>query len=575
VLCEACRLPLGSSAEQRGHQCTAESAASSQLSISLLARAGQPAAANLGPPHRLDFSSLGGQEGVDEEIIEGTSEVAGPSRARSINNNNFDSFEAARAESEPVASDSPIKIVAEKDSQELELSLHIDPAVHCTRLRVRVPLRKDAHGDSLPLSVSANYTNLKKPTDISPTKQSSIKDFFGGGRAKEDSLSRSAFEEVLRRARKKGFVAPDLNMLKPMEQNKKKKKQCPWYKIMKDTSLAVDAFNYGAGPHITHYLLSHFHSDHYVGLSKSWSRKIVCSPITMRLAISKFNIRQDLFLPVEPGEERLVAGVQLTALDANHCPGSLMFVLRTTSGLTILHTGDFRACAEMESAPILWDSTVDRVYLDTTYCRPQYDLPSQSDVIAKTVHLVGEFVAGRPGTAVLVGAYAVGKERLFKAVAEELDARVWTGESRVAVWRCLQDRHLLDRLVGSRAEARVQVVDSRLVTWGGLGQELDRVGELFTHVLGVRPTGWAHSRGEGQEGSLADVRIVTKGQLSLLEVPYSEHSSFSELKRFIKFLRIKEVSQIVPTVNRANCAAMEGMFGQWIQERQRDGPDSQ
>merc|ERR1712037_763418 len=75
--------------------------------------------------------------------------------------------------------------------------------------------------------------------------------------------------------------------------------------------------------------------------------------------------------------------------------------------------------------------------------------------------------------------------------------------------------------------------------------------------------------------SLARLRIVTKGQISLLEVPYSEHSSYSELERFLKFLRIKDVSQVVPTVNRRDCQNMERMFQQWIEERTRQGPDSQ
>jgi len=91
----------------------------------------------------------------------------------------------------------------------------------------------------------------------------------------------------------------------------------------------------------------------------------------------------------------------------------------------------------------------------------------------------------------------------------------------------------------------------------------------------VKPTGWTHGKGQAKETSLARLRIVTRGQISLLEVPYSEHSSYSELKRFLKFLRIKDVSQVVPTVNRRECRNMEGMFKQWIDERKKQGPDSQ
>ena len=93
------------------------------------------------------------------------------------------------------------------------------------------------------------------------------------------------------------------------------------------------------------------------------------------------------------------------------------------------------------------------------------------------------------------------------------------------------------------------------------------MGDQFDHILGVKPTGWTHSRDENQEASLADVKIVTRGQLSLLEVPYSEHRFYFELRRFIKFLRLNEASQIVPTVNRQDCQNMELMFKQWIEER--------
>lgn len=100
---------------------------------------------------------------------------------------------------------------------------------------------------------------------------------------------------------------------------------------MKDTNLAVDAFSYGSIPGISNYLLSHFHYDHYMGMSRKWSGRILCSSITARLAMSKFKLSEKLFLTIEPEEERVLDGVLITALDANHCPGSLMFVLRFDS----------------------------------------------------------------------------------------------------------------------------------------------------------------------------------------------------------------------------------------------------
>ena len=131
----------------------------------------------------------------------------------------------------------------------------------------------------------------------------------------------------------------------------------------------MDAFNFGDLPEIKHYLLSHFHYDHYIGLTKRWRHPIVSSSITKRLATSFIGVKESLFTTLDPGVSRVVGGCELTAVDANHCPGSVMFVIRLSSGVTLLHVGDCRDCHSMEEEPVFWNTRIDKLYLDTTYCR--------------------------------------------------------------------------------------------------------------------------------------------------------------------------------------------------------------
>ena len=123
-----------------------------------------------------------------------------------------------------------------------------------------------------------------------------------------------------------------------------------------------------------------------------------------------------------------------------------------------------------------------------------------------------------------------------------------------------------------RARAQVQVITNSLVTWPRLGQELDRVRARggWSHVLGVRPTGWNHSRGEQSDTSLVNVTVQTRGEVSLLEVPYSEHSSYSELARFVKFLRLDSERNIVDIVskNSRQRTSVRDTFTKWIREAQ-------
>jgi DNA cross-link repair 1A protein len=70
------------------------------------------------------------------------------------------------------------------------------------------------------------------------------------------------------------------------------------------------------------------------------------------------------------GKDKLV----VTLIDANHCPGAVLFLVQH-GNLRFLHTGDFRANAEM--CRLLNKEAIDIVYLDTAYLDSKYSFPLQ------------------------------------------------------------------------------------------------------------------------------------------------------------------------------------------------------
>ncbi|KAK7989281.1 hypothetical protein PG989_009596 [Apiospora arundinis] len=180
---------------------------------------------------------------------------------------------------------------------------------------------------------------------------------------------------------------------------------CPFYKIMPGFFICVDAFRYGAVKGCNAYFLSHFHSDHYIGLTASWSHgPIYCSKVTGSLVKNQLRTAAKWVVELEfdekveiPGTE----GVTVTMIPANHCPGSSLFLFEKTLGTgstprmqRILHCGDFRACQAHIAHPLLKPDVVDSIsgktrqqkidicYLDTTYLNPRYSFPPQEDVIS-------------------------------------------------------------------------------------------------------------------------------------------------------------------------------------------------
>lgn len=322
--------------------------------------------------------------------------------------------------------------------------------------------------------------------------------------------------------------------------------------------VVVDGFLF-QGADATAYLLTHFHSDHTCGLSASFRgpAKIYASPITARLVVQELRVPEQLVVPLELGMCHRVPGAggaayELVLLDANHCPGAVMMFLRDpASGTTLLHTGDFRAapCVREDHVlrGLLAERRLDDLYLDTTYLDKRWYFPPQEEVLRSLGDIVREELEREPQTLFLVGSYSIGKERAIAAVTRAAGGRASVSDARARKLRATgwwddamfstdndSDEVCKVRVTGMDFPSHERLLD--VLAEGGGGR--------WKAVVAFRPTGWAFTKRQAEQGYKPWVE--NDGATRIFSIPYSEHSSFDELKEFVAAVRPRRVT---PTVN--------------------------
>lgn len=323
---------------------------------------------------------------------------------------------------------------------------------------------------------------------------------------------------------------------------------CPFYKILPGFSICVDAFRYGAVEGCSAYFLSHFHTDHYVGLTSSWSHgPIYCSKVTGNLVRQQLKVNPDLVVDIEfetPVEVPGTDGVQVTMIPANHCPGSSLFLFEKEFGKgngrktqRILHCGDFRASPAHVLHPLLRPVALDKetgrtkqqrldvCYLDTTYLNPKYAFPCQEDVVNACAQLCINLNENRAGQhdiwrrdkastkesedipssknansaegsksriLIVIGTYSIGKERICVAIAKALKSKIFATAGKQRICNCLEDPELTGLLTSDPLEAQVHMQSLMDMRSDTLAEYLATFKPHFTHVIGFRPTGWTY-----------------------------------------------------------------------------------
>ncbi|KAH8306380.1 hypothetical protein KR018_009636, partial [Drosophila ironensis] len=357
--------------------------------------------------------------------------------------------------------------------------------------------------------------------------------------AKESPIG-SRYAKIKRLSSPSSISCVSSNNPSPAKTGRKprKHKPCPPYKVVEGTSFCVDGFQFGYIPGVTHYFLTHYHADHYIGLTKNFSYPLYMSPITARM-VRLFKGIDDVFIrEIDVDQTIRVDDVEVTAIEANHCPGAVMFYFKLSSGEHILHTGDFRACAEMESLPIFWNhANIDLLYLDTTYLDKNYDFCHQSETVDRVLQLVHDFKARHRFKSILIvcGSYVIGKEKIWMAIAEEFGLRVWTEATRSTAISCMGRMDMEYILTDDPSAADLHVIPMLKVNYPGLVEYFRQYEDKYDMVLGIRPSGW-EKKNKPSYGK----------KISIIGLEYSEHSSYKELERFVRFLKPKRVISTVP-----------------------------
>ena len=178
-------------------------------------------------------------------------------------------------------------------------------------------------------------------------------------------------------------------------------------------------------------------------------------------------IEEQYIHELELNETYTINDIEVTALDANHCPGAILLVFKLPKNNSnndeekcILHTGDFRAWHGMESEPIFWNNDIHTIYLDTTYISDKYAFCSQYESLVKANELIENFQKKHPNQRILYicGSYVIGKEKFWSKLAEDFQLKVWAEGNRYKALMALNDEQINKLLVDQPTDANMHVI---------------------------------------------------------------------------------------------------------------------
>ncbi|KAJ0047476.1 hypothetical protein NL108_000864, partial [Boleophthalmus pectinirostris] len=283
-------------------------------------------------------------------------------------------------------------------------------------------------------------------------------------------------------------------------------------------------------------------------LQSSRTVRLYCSFVTKELLLSnpKYSFWEDYIVPLElesPTQISLVdeasgekEDIVVTLLPAGHCPGSVMFLFEGCQG-NVLYTGDFRlAIGDASRIEYLHSGSrvkeIQSVYVDSTFYDPRYyQIPSRDVCLNGILELVGNWISQSPYHVVWLNCKAAyGYEYLFTNLGEEFKTQIHI--NNLAMFKKMPEiLNYVTTDTKTQIHACRHPKDEEFFQGNRLPCGCTAADGTPLQIISIKPsTIWFGERSK-------KTNVIIKTGASSFRACFSFHSSYSEIKEFLLYLK--------------------------------------
>ncbi|KAH6758107.1 hypothetical protein C2S52_022993 [Perilla frutescens var. hirtella] len=315
-----------------------------------------------------------------------------------------------------------------------------------------------------------------------------------------------------------------------------------------------------------HHFLTHAHKDHAQGIVARASYPIYSTLLTKTLLLQFYpQLDESMFLGIEVGQSLVIEDPDgdfvVTAFDANHCPGAVMFLFEGNFG-NIFHTGDCRLTPEcLLCLPDKYIGKkgkeprcpLDYVFLDCTFGQFPFKMPSKQSAMQQVINCIWKHPDAHT---VYLTCDLLGQEEILVEVSQTFGERIYVDKARNL--ECFNSLKLIvPEIISEDPSSRFQLFDGFPKLYERAEAKIAEARANFQREpLIIRPSSQWYACNEGvsviEKHMKGRVDQGVKDMYGVWHVCYSIHSSREELDWALQLLGPKWVVSTTPS-----CRAME------------------